>query len=193
MSLSRCQKLSISVIALMNATSAFAELDAQNPGTMNLHQGAYIQGTLGSGLGGAKDQDGEVDGGFWGVGGTAAVGYQINPYLGIEADFTGIDTPFNSSMYNYGIVLKGTLPIGDRFSLYGKAGGGASTTHLCDFLFNSGYCTSVTEGVGLVGAGFAVALTPQVDLGVDYTGAINDNEGADGLLGVLGASMTYHF
>jgi hypothetical protein len=163
------------------------------PAPYNQHVGAYFGGDLGAGLGASKDQSGDTQGGFEGFGGTATVGYQLNPNFGIEGDFTGISAPFSSTFYIYGAMLRALLPLGDRVSLYAKAGGGAITVRVCDFLFNTGQCVSETQGAVLVGGGLTVALSPNFDLAMDYTGGINNNNGMDGLYGVLGAGFLYHF
>jgi len=187
-------KTSLIVLAtLLCVSTAFAGAADMNATEYNRHTGVYLGGTLGAGLGGVRDKTGETQGGFEGFGGNAVLGYQFNPNIGLEADFTGITTVFTSSFYTYGVMVRGILPIGNRVALYGKLGVGAITVEVCDFIFNSGQCVTQTKAAGLAGAGVSVALSKQLDLVVDYTGGFNRNNGMDGLYGVFGAGLLYHF
>jgi hypothetical protein len=180
---------------LLSISTAFAsgyDIDP-TPISYNRHVGAYLEGNFGSGLGGLRYQTGVGISGFRGYGGSAAAGYQFNPYVGLEADFTGISAPNSSTVFMYGVTLRGILPIGDRVSLYAKLGGGPITLRVCDFVFNTGICVSQTEWGGLAGAGLTLALTKNLDLAVDYTGGFGTGYGIDGIYGVLGGGLLYHF
>ncbi len=159
----------------------------------NRHTGIYLGGTLGAGLGAVKNQHGDVQGGFEGFGGSAFLGYQFNPYVGLEGNFIGIGAPYDLTFYMYGAALRGILPLGDRFSLYAKAGIGNLTVQLCDFIFNSGACVTENDLGALVGAGASVALTHALSLELDYSGMITSNHGVGGLYGILGLGLTVHF
>src|SRR3990167_3671944 len=162
------------------------------PVEYNLHQGVYISGNAGVGLGAYKDKQGNVDGGVAGVGGSAALGYMFNPYVGLEVGGSGVGT-WLGSMAIYDVALKGNLPAGPRASLYAKIGGAGIYNRICNPLFNTGLCfTSHTGGV-FVGAGLGVAVTPHFDLALEYNGIVQNNSAGDGLMGVLGLVFIYHF
>lgn len=80
--------------------------------------------------------DGNVGVNTWNGGFAAGVngGYMVNQYLGVEAGFTGTS---GYSMFDG--AVKGNLPIGDLFDVYGKLGLGLPTCGSCDTGLYYGY------------------------------------------------------
>jgi len=178
------------MLVAFTCSHSFAN-DAQQT-AYNQHQGPYLGGLVGIGLGAFRDRDGSVNGGLVGVGGTVFAGYQFNTNFSLEGDFVGMEGPLNTSFLIYGATLRAYLPIKNRFGLYVKAGGGAVRVKVCN-IFDSDMCVAETKAAGIVGAGATYAFTPNVELALDYTAAINSNNGADGVYGILGLGIIYNF
>jgi len=118
---------------------------------------------------------------YMGSGVSASVGYNINPYLAVEARYTAtlgdlayktwnVDEDRNADMANIGIYLKPQFNMGS-FGAYGLIGYGQTT-------FDNGNSYSV-DGVQY-GAGLSVDATDNVQLFVDYR-RLYDDVDFDGL------------
>jgi len=158
----------------------------------NDHQGVYLSGNLGLGVGADRNDDtGHIDGGAYGFGANAFLGYQLNRYVAVELGATGVLGLLNT--YTLDADVKGIVPLGDRFSLFGKAGGGLLTAQVC-FL---GSCDNHTEPGVFVGGGLGYAFTSHLTGTVGYDGVIplakhNDNN-FTGIYGLISVGLTYHF
>ncbi len=101
---------------------------------------------------------------------SAAVGYQFNRYLGLEADWDGMPSEQWGKLYNYNIyslAVKGILPLSDSFELYGKLGSGIGYSTWTgngdpSSLYNSNGSATALDGV--VGVGAAFTLSPRFKL-----------------------------
>lgn len=102
---------SVVVAVTPETTSVFAEYD---------YSGAYFN--LGAGWGVISNLP---TGAF---AGSAAVGYNFNRYFALEAGWAGLPSQQWGKLSNYNLYtlnLKGTLPVSDTLSFYGKLGSGA--------------------------------------------------------------------
>ncbi len=164
------------VVALMLSASSAAL--AQAPGVkLNVDAGLYIGATIGRSE--ARD--------FCSIGGAcdprdmswnAFAGYRFNRYFALEAGYTdfgeattsgfvtGIPTRVTAETTAFELVGVGRIPLGDSFSLYGKAGffrfdsDGVATGGLVDRQSRKG--TEFTFGFGAEYA-FLPALTARVE------------------------------
>lgn len=194
--------LAVSAMSAYADADFYADSDSYTPATHsynptnneNLHQGFYLSGNLGSAFGAVVDDDGSTSAGFDGIGGSGYLGYMFNPYLGLEAGANGFAIPF-SSVLIYGATVVGNLPIGSRFSVFAKAGGGAARFHLdsIDLGFLTIPASSVTQGAVLVGTGVGFALTKHLSATAQYNGAIVKNDASDGIVGLLSLGLEWHF
>jgi opacity protein-like surface antigen len=118
---------------------------------------------------------------YMGSGMSASVGYNLNPYLAVEARYTttlgdlayktwNVDEDRDADMSNIGIYLKPQFNMGS-FGVYGLIGYGQTT-------FDNGTEYSV-DGVQY-GAGLSVDATDNVQLFVDYR-RLYDDVDFDGL------------
>jgi hypothetical protein len=120
-------------------------------------------------------------------------GYNFNDYVAVELGTTGITqsgTGINQSMQYYDASIKGTLPLGDLFSLVGQVGGAYGSP---GSIGNPGNATPGTyPGVNqagwnfLTGAGVQMNLTKQVSINLTdyyYYGAPNPQGNTNVLLG----------
>lgn len=165
---------SLAAAALLGTTLALA--GGPEPSTeYNKHTGAYVEAGAGATL---YHVDLFVeDQGVSGFGANAAVGYQFNPYVALEAGYFMV-TPDNTSVLSApNVSVKGILPIGNRFSLFAKLGAVG--------LFAKGQ----SAGAPFAGVGMGVALTKNLDITVQVQGAIF----AWAQVGVATAGLTYHF
>lgn len=178
------------ILACVTSAIATSPVFADSTG-YNLHSSVYLGGTVGMGLGAVKDNFNDADSGFQGVGGTLFIGKQFTPYFGVEADYIGVSALF-VDFNMYGVLVRGTLPLGNRFSLYAKAGMGAVDVSV-ENIFNTGASVGTTDAAALIGAGASLAITKSLSLNLDYSGAIKSNSGMDGLYGVLGMGLSYYF
>jgi LysM repeat protein len=100
--------------------------------------------------------------------GSAAVGYQFNRYVGLEAGWDGMPSQQWGLLDNYNIYslsVKGTLPLSDNFSLYGKLGSGvgySTWSGVGPQVYSS--ANSATTWDGVVGVGAAFKVSPHFDL-----------------------------
>lgn len=118
----------------------------------------------------------------------ANVGYQFNPYFGLEGGFTysplsvansTFSNNVNANYYSVDVAAKGLLPLSREFSLYGKAGlseNWYSTTISAGGLSASGTGDSAGAIFGL-GAQFNISRNWSLHLEDDYTVLFN----ADGV------------
>ncbi|MBX9866166.1 MAG: outer membrane beta-barrel protein [Burkholderiales bacterium] len=86
----------------------------------------------------------------------ANIGYLFNPNLGLEGGITygasnGSNWNSGNSYYMYDAAVKGILPLGDTFALYGKLGiayNYYASCNGCSNGFNNGSNTGLLYGVG---------------------------------------------
>jgi hypothetical protein len=172
----------------------------------NRHQGLYVEGSVGTGfsyLGIMTSEDTPVDAGFTGFTWVGAVGYRFTAHHAIEAGFgqwfatfedettVGYDeegnritrTEENSAQLNVPyLAWRGTVPIKDRFAFFGKLGvTGAIVTNKEE--------DTAWLAIPFTGLGFSYAVTPQIDVSIQYQGAIYVLASA----GALTAGVAYHF
>jgi len=174
--------------------------EAQDEQPWNRHEGPYAEMNLGTGFaylgllsgtaGIAEDYNASTYGinGFSWVG---ALGYSFTPHHAAEggfgqwyADFEDVDHYDEdvSTNLNFGyLAWRGTLPIKDRFAVFVKLGG----------MLISIPDTSADEWLlrPFTGIGMSYAVTPELELSVQYQGAVYAIYGA----GALTAGATYRF
>ena len=102
-------------LALLGCASvAFAGTNTTPNTSYNVHQGVYAGAGFGVWL--------------YGTAATADIGYQFNRNFALEVggnyakSLLYVDGDFNSSLYGINLVAKAILPLGNRFSLFAKAG-----------------------------------------------------------------------
>jgi hypothetical protein len=179
---------------------AFAATDAANS-TATTSQGYYIQGGLGTFALTAASSI-EVDSFSGGAGGLAVFGYQYNQHFALELDaiygsYSYDDTTYTPTRHYtldgglVGPAMKGILPMGEHWHLYGKLGLAlfTATGHYTED--GSSEETDDSESIGLPfdAVGINYAINQHVELGVEYTGLIYLAANA----GLASFNMTYHY
>jgi hypothetical protein len=173
------------------------------PQPWNRHQGFYVEGDAGTNLvylgvvAGEWAEAPAKTGGFaWHVAG----GYAFNEHHALEAGFmqnyAWYDTEAGEEKHTVSAhanvayaAWRPTLPIKDRVSVFGKLG--------LMYVWVPGVAADNTEvevnGASLMapytGIGVSYAVTPQIELSVQYQGAIYVIAGA----GAVTGGLTYHF
>ncbi len=122
-----------------------------------------------------------------GPGANANLGYQFNRFFAAEAGYTYYAKDINLSLGD--AAVKGILPVGDNFSLFAKLGGSYVGGSLA--LYAKGKAPGASV---FYGAGAAYAITPALDINLQYQGASNDFlPGGVVTVGLVSAGLTYHF
>jgi hypothetical protein len=160
----------------------------------NRHEGPYAEVNVGTNLYylGAFSSAGDAsDAGFQGFGWTAAAGYAFTPNHAIEGGFMqnyldfeveeDSDTEVSTHTNIVYLTWRGTVPIRDRFAFFGKLGGMLASVPDTD--------ESAWVILPFTGLGVSYAMTPAVDLSVQYQGAVYGIVGG----GALTVGATYHF
>ncbi len=169
----------------------------------NRHQGFYVEGNAGTNLiylGIISGEWAEAPAATGGFAWHAAGGYAFTEHHAVEAGFMqnyawyDTETPDNEhTVSTHANVVYGawrpTLPIGDRLSIFAKLG--------LMYVWVPGIQADETETevdeVGMVapytGLGLSYAVTPQIDISVQYQGAVYIVAGA----GALPVGAAYHF
>lgn len=103
------------------------------------------------------------------VGLNANAGYLFNQYLGLEGGLTyipssGVNWVGTQSYYMFDGAIKGILPLGDIFSLYGKVGLGLNEYSMSSY--GNNYAGQSNLGL-LLGAGAAFNLSKDWSLHVE--------------------------
>lgn len=167
----------ISIITLSILTSsAFA---AHN-------SGAYVEANVGGAYASTKiDFFGTTDTeSASAVGANANLGYQFNRFIAAEVGYTYYGNDIDASMGD--VAVKAILPITDDFSLFGKLGAGYIGANNNDH-------GSFDEWAGVYGIGAAYAITPSLDVNVQFQGATIWNAFGDTNIGLVSGGLTYHF
>ncbi len=180
--------------ALLTSVAAAAQTDL----AMNRHAGAYVEANLGVNMYSAgifSSEHKSVNSGINGYAFNTAVGYYLNDYFGLEGGFTrsslklndsddssfyqNINAPYASMRFN--------VPIGERFSFIAKLG----VMYACavDDKHDSTDGRYIGIALPYTGIGVSYAVTPKVDLTVQYQGAVYGVVNA----GVMTGGVTYHF
>lgn len=179
--------------ALTAASLGVAVASPATSAPTNDYTGAYLSAGLG-GFGGAgytydDNNKRSFDGGFAGLGATLIGGYRFNRYLAVEADVMPlIDIGGKGAIV--GGMVKGMVPVGQRATLFAKAGGGALILKPDPFMGVAFPTTTI--GGPMVGAGASYALTQHVDANIQYNGLIITGKDP-AILGNATAGLTLHF
>jgi len=173
-----------------------AQLALASEESWNRHEGPYAELNLGTGLAyfGVITPETDVsDSGIDGFSWVGALGYNFTPHHAAEGGFGQWYTAFEnddesvadkeeSTHLNVGyLAWRGTIPIKDRFAVFGKLGGMLMSIPDTD---EEAWMIAPFTGIGL-----SYAVTPQLELSVQYQGAVYVVAGA----GAVTAGLTYHF
>ncbi|MBL3823351.1 MULTISPECIES: porin family protein [unclassified Marinobacter] len=124
--------------------------------------GPYISGSYG----GYKSHGGEFEDENDLLG--AAVGYQFNPFLALEAEYIDFgnfgEDNVEGKLKGFGLGAVGRLPLTDSFGVYGKAGAFASAFDVDAFNESETY----DEVSPFVGAGVDFRVTPDLTAFAEY-------------------------
>ena len=158
-------------------------------------EGAYAGGNLGFGnVDSLKNLD---------LGINLNAGYQFNQYLALEGDYTYFSsadtwqstpaaTQTGNAMYFIG-AIKGTLPLTNRFSVYGKAGIGFAYSSLSATPNFANGSTSAMSPASLLGAGLKYDITPKLAVNVEDMNYINTVQNGLGNANLIGIGASYNF
>lgn len=142
----------------------------------------------------------------FGVAGVSA-GYQLNQFLALEARYAegiededivdGSDSAKFEIDRNMALMARGSIPLGERFSLFATAGYGETRYALTYNIPGlTGSETSTEKGV-IYGAGAAFNLTEQLSLVADYTILPELEDKDDGLfesdVSLMTVGLNYRF
>ena len=133
--------------------------------------------------------------------GSLNAGYNVNPYFALEGGYNILaSSQFGATATSniFDVAAKGTLPLSDVFSLYGRAGIGygidgwsgtatGSPSWLCAGQYNSNYAT------GLVGLGGSFALSKHFDLRVEDYAFIPFSNTMNGGINIVTFGTQYNF
>lgn len=136
--------------------------------------------------------------------GNLNAGYNFNRAFALEGGynlFAGSQFGASVATNIFDVAAKGTLPLSDIFSLYGRAGIGFGTNSwsgtltnvssndciLCNNSLNSNY------GLALVGIGGSFTLSPHWDLRLEDTAYIPWSNTATGTINALTFGTQYNF
>lgn len=136
--------------------------------------------------------------------GNLNAGYKFNPYFALEGGysiFAGSEFGVTTATNVLDVAAKGTLPLSEVFSLYGRAGlgygmnswsgtlnaTGNNNCILCDNSIGSNY------GLALVGIGGSFAITPHWDLRLEDTAYIPFSNTTTGTLMAVTFGTQYNF
>ncbi len=176
-----------------------AQLALAGEESWNRHEGPYAEMNLGtgfaylgilSGTAGIADDYNVSTYGINGFSWVGALGYSFTPHHAAEggfgqwySDFEDVDYYDTISTHlNFGyLAWRGTLPIKDRYAVFVKLGG----------MLLNGSDTSTDRWLlrPFTGIGMSYAVTPELELNIQYQGAVYAIYGA----GALTAGATYRF
>jgi hypothetical protein len=173
----KLQLVTMMTACLVVARGAAAGEMEQNE-AWNRHRGFYAEANFGTGWGYFFNYSG-FDGFAW----IGAVGYSFTPHHAIEGGFgqwyESDKDEGDAGYINAGyLAWRGTIPIMDRFALFGKLG-------IAGFDDPDGGGAGAPFG----GLGLSYAVTPQIDVSLQFQGASAVLAGGGAL--TLGAA--YHF
>ena len=109
---------------------------------------AFAQMYLGAGVGASKTDSNETSWKLYG-------GFQFNPTWGLELGYTDLGRYRGSDIESWSLAGTGTLPLGARWSLFGKLGAAsnrpsfAGASNHSDLLVGVGVGYSMTKNLGL--------------------------------------------
>jgi opacity protein-like surface antigen len=127
--------------------------------------------------------------------GTFALGYEVRPWLGIEAGYRRADHGFDfplvggkrrvNDIRGFDVSLRGVLQVSPRFALTGRFG--LYDWQSTRLRFGPEWQPAFEETSSLtpvVGAGLRAGLTDRLDFTAEYTASAAYSEARDGLLTV---------
>lgn len=127
-------------------------------------------------------------------------GYNFSRIFAVEGGYTGIASgQYQASQYNnvFDVAVKGTLPLTERFSLYGRLGTGVNIMSWNGTAVNAPtwYCgqNNTTNLLGLAGAGASFALNQHFSLQIEDTLYIPAGINTTGQINLLLGGMQYKF
>lgn len=172
------KKIATAFLALGIASSAMA-----NGIAMNQHTGTFAEMNVGTNLYylGVASTSGSTGGaGVIGAAVSAALGYNFTPGFGLEGGIIQdeVDVNNGSSVTVPYFTTRFTVPMGERFSFIGKLG------LMAPVVPDEGAFILPYTGIGI-----SYAMTKNVDLSLQYQGAVYGIAGA----GIAGLGLTYHF
>lgn len=134
--------------------------------------------------------------------GSVNAGYNFNQAFAIEIGDTLLpSSQFGASVTEnvFDVAVKGTLPLSEMFSLYGRLGLGVGTNSWSGTVATTGSCIlcaggqSSTYGVGLAGIGASFKLSQHFDLRVEDYGLIPFQNTYTGAANVVTFGTQYNF
>lgn len=162
---------------LATAIVMVGSLSAGTVYAQSQESGFYVGGHYGQHKVELESDLGNTDAKF-GVAGVNA-GYQLTPFLGIEARyaegvehenlFSGDDAARFKIDRHMALVAKGTIPLGERFSIFGTAGYGETRYAFEYNVLGAEGSSKNTEKGFQYGAGAAFHLTSNLSLAAEYT------------------------
>lgn len=194
------EKIIFVAAALLSTSLAFAGSDTMDQGSAyNQHMGPWVEAVAGPNAYylGIFSSSNIHTGGFFGFGWNANIGYNFTPFIGMEGGYTRNVLKLKNQNSNANQFVKAdidepylaarfTIPIAETSAILFKAGvmdisaqaqpAGASVH-------------SPATMVPYTGVGYSYSLNQNVDLTVQYQGAVYMLAS----FGVLGAGVTYHF
>lgn len=190
------------LIAMLAATSvaAFADEMQAAPAANSMPAPAGMSSTNG-GLGANNLYVGVAAGAAWNnvqapdTAFRADAGYNFDPFWALEVGTTGLTQAGgmgNQSMEFYDVSIKGTLPMGDLFSLFAQVGGAYGSPGSIGALSATGLSQLQAGWDVLTAVGMQMNVTQQVSLNLTdyyYYGA----NGPQGDTNVLLAGLKYNF
>lgn len=184
--------------ASAQAQDAYGSMD-------NIHQGFYLNGNIGFQAGstshiGAEPDDVQLTWGSNGLGGGGYAGYMFTSHVGLEAggysfSNSNLLLPGSITQIVYGVTVVGNLPLGQRFSVFGKAGAGAIYTHASSITIGSLSLPEIshTYGAALLGAGLSYSFSKHLSTNIQFNSAIPMQMELQGVIGFPSIGLTWHF
>ena len=169
------KKITCLLICITASSLALAD-----DGAWNQHNGSYAELNIGTNayyLGILSSHGAFGGGGLIGEGWSGDLGYNFTNTFALEAGFMQNFVDFNldrGALNTPYATTRFSLPLGERFSLIGKLGAMAPQAAIV---------------LPYTGIGVSYAVTKNVDLNLQYQGAIYGIAGA----GLAGVGLTYHF
>jgi OOP family OmpA-OmpF porin len=141
---------------------------------------ASAQMYLGAGAGAAKTDTHETSWKLYG-------GYQFNPVWGLELGYTDLGRYRGSDIHSLSAAGTGTMPLADRWSLFGKLGASSNRPRF----------TGASDHTGLLaGVGVGYNMSKNIGLRLEYEdfGKLSDDSSGSNTRGTnLGLSAKYAF
>ena len=119
---------------------------------------------------------------------TFLAGYDFNPHIGVEGQYTtSVSEEDSVEMDGWSLFAKPQYPVTDAFTIYALLGFGGVTM---DGINSS--IVDVDDSGFQWGLGTSYAVTENIDLFVDYTNLANDMEGNYISIDIVEADMRMH-